>query len=342
MPDPSASAMTPTQMKPGYVLPNHERRQALHRALTTLLQTKYSSALSPAVNLRVALVDLTAAKQHTPTFAGFWAWGSGSAFEGGSLPKILALYAVYQLRFDLNTFAAQKGITKGSVLTSSITTEWKKAGLRSAPNLTALFTFAGAPASPVRATLRTTHDIHHNTAARELIVQLGFEYIGSVALQSGLFDEVQGGLWLNAAYNTPAITWTSSPFPGLQRHNATALATATFFTLLAQLAARQPADIERDRECLGHPGLHDRWPARRHPAARRRPGALAQQMRDPGALLSRGDPRDPAGPGRQTVGVRGGRAQQGASSDRFQRPGTGSGRPDRRGQPMRHLDATRE
>jgi hypothetical protein len=234
MPDPSASAMTPAQMKPGYVLPNHPRRQALQRALTRLLQTKYSSALSPAANLRVALVDLTAAKQHTPTFAGFGAWGSGSAFEGGSLTKILALYAVYQLRFDLDTFAAQKGITKGSVLTSSITTEWKKAGLRSAPKLTALFTFTEAPASPVRATLRKTHDIHHNNVARELIVQLGFEYIGSVALQSGLFDEVQGGLWLNAAYNRPAITWTSSPFPALQRHNATALATATFFTLLAQ------------------------------------------------------------------------------------------------------------
>lgn len=234
MPDPSASVMTPVQMKPGYVLPNHPRRRALQGALTTLLQTKYSSALSPAVNLRVALVDLTEGKHHTPTFAGFWAWGSGSALEGGSLPKILALYAVYQLRFDLDTFASQNGITKGSVLRSSIATEWRKEGLRSAPNLTALFTFAEAPGSPVTARLRKSHDVHHNSVARELIVQLGFEYIGSVALQSGLFDEAQGGLWLNAAYNTPAITWTSSPFPGLQRHNATALATATFFTLLAQ------------------------------------------------------------------------------------------------------------
>ena len=55
-----------------------------------------------------------------------------------------------------------------------------------------------------------------------------------MALQSGLCDEKQGGLWLNAAYAKTAITWRSSPFPTLPRPSATALSAATFFTLLAQ------------------------------------------------------------------------------------------------------------
>jgi hypothetical protein len=234
MPDPTVSVMKPAQMKPGYVLPDDAKRQALQGAVDTLLRGKYSSALSPTVNLRLALVDLTGAKQHTPIFSGFWAWGAGSEVEGGSLVKILALYALYQLRFDLDTFADQHNITKSSVLRSSILKEWTKEGLGSVPNLTMLFTFVETSGSPVKVRLRKIHDVHHNHVARELIINIGFEYIGSVALQSGLYDEAQGGLWLNAAYNKPAITWTSTPFPGLHRHNATALATAAFFTLLAQ------------------------------------------------------------------------------------------------------------
>jgi hypothetical protein len=234
MPDPNAGVMKPYRMEPGYVLPGDPRRQALQKSLDTLLSTKYSTALSPVVNLRVSLADLTWPKHNTPIFAGYWAWGSGSAVEGGSLVKILALYAVYQLRFDLDTFAAQNNITKGSILQSSIVKEWTKEGLASVPNLTALFKFMETTGQPVTAKLRKIHDVHHNHVARELIVNLGFEYIGSVALQSGLYDETQGGLWLNAAYNFPAITWTATPFPTLHRHNATALATASFFTLLAQ------------------------------------------------------------------------------------------------------------
>ena len=59
MPDPNASMMKPAQMRPGYVLPSDTKRRALQTAVDRLLQSKYSSALSPAVNLRLALVDLT-------------------------------------------------------------------------------------------------------------------------------------------------------------------------------------------------------------------------------------------------------------------------------------------
>jgi hypothetical protein len=158
--------------------------------------------------------------------------------EGRSFTKILALYAVYQLRFDLNTFAKRNGITKSSALQASIAKEWKKAGLQSQPNLTGLLQFVEKAGSPVETKLKKEPAIHEDWQARALIEPLGFEYIGSVALQSGLFDEKQGGLWLNAAYldtpKKPKLTWTSSPFPTLPRHSATALSAATFFTLLAQ------------------------------------------------------------------------------------------------------------
>lgn len=235
--DPNANVMTAARMKPGFV--DDPRREDLQRELMKLVEEKYQGVVSPKVRFRLALVDLTGAKYHTPIFSGFWAFspnnpGEGATMEGRSLTKILALYAVYQLRFDLNTFAMRNGITKSSALQVSIAKEWGNAGLQSQPKLTTLFQFVEKAGSPVEAKLRRKPAIHKDWEARALIVPMGFEYIGSVAMQSGLFDEKQGGLWLNAAYGKPALTWTSSPFPTLPRHSATAYAAATFFTLLAQ------------------------------------------------------------------------------------------------------------
>lgn len=233
-PDPAPGVMTPARMQPGYVLPSHASRRSLQGALDAMLRASYAAVTAPPVHLRVGLVDLTGARHHAPVFAGHWAWGPNAAMEGGSLTKILALYALYQLRFDLDTVAARAGITKASALLSNVQATWKGEGMRSAPDVRALFRLVERPGHPVVARLHRTHDVHHNSVARNLIVNLGFEYIGSVALQSALFDPAHGGLWLNAAYNTPAITWTTSPFPKVERHNATALATATYFTLLGQ------------------------------------------------------------------------------------------------------------
>lgn len=235
--DPTASVMTTSQMKPGFV--DDSRRVNLQRDLMTLVRGKYSTAISPNVKLRIALVDMTEAKHNTPIFAGFYAWnptnpGGMATMEGGSLTKILALYAVYQLRFDLNAVAQRDMITKGSVLRTAVTKEWKKAGLQAQPNLTGLFRFVERAGKPVVAELRVTPEIHSNASARSLIVALGFEFIGSVALQSGLFDAKNGGLWLNAAYGQPALTWRSSPYPIVPRHSTTAFAAVTYFTLLAQ------------------------------------------------------------------------------------------------------------
>jgi hypothetical protein len=128
------------------------------KELTKLVQDKYQASVSPQVNLWIALVDLTEAKHHTPIFAGSSAFnpsnpGGGATVEGGSLVKILPLYAAYQLRFDLNTIAQTGKITKGSVLRTAIAKAWKKAGLQSRPKLTGLFQFVEKAGSPVEARL---------------------------------------------------------------------------------------------------------------------------------------------------------------------------------------------
>ena len=230
--DTSPGVMTPARMSPGYV--DDARRARLQRELEALLRGSYAHALSPKVQLRMGLADLTEAKFHKPIFAGFASYGRPPAgqMEGASLVKILALYALYQLRFDLNHFAREQGITSGAALRTAIVKEWTKAGLTKAPAFTELFQFV--PGDPVQVKLCGTPDIHGNWTARVLIVRLGFEYIGSVALQSGLFDEASGGLWLNAAYEEPAVKWTDTPFPNLKRHNVSAYAAATYFALLAQ------------------------------------------------------------------------------------------------------------
>jgi len=86
MPDPDPGVMTPARMAVGYVLAADPRRQALQTALTTLVTTRYSSAISPAKPLRIAIADLTGAKHHTPVFAGISAFGANSEMEGASLP----------------------------------------------------------------------------------------------------------------------------------------------------------------------------------------------------------------------------------------------------------------
>lgn len=285
--DTAPSVMTPASMKPGLV--NDQRRVRLQQKLETLVRTKYRAAVSPRTNLRIALVDLTEAKHHTPIFAGFRAWnvnnpGELATVEGDSLVKILALYALYQLRFDLNYFARDRKITKGDALRAAIVKEWTKTGLTKAPALRKLFQFVEKSGEAVQAKLRGTPNIHENFSARDLILALGFEYIGSVTLQSGLFDEKHGGLWLRAAYGSPAITWSRSPFRSVPRHSATAFSVATFFTLLAQgrladqASSNEIANVLKTVQCMSN-GLLD--------GVKRLPGVPAASSNKCGLLRPR-------------------------------------------------------
>lgn len=72
----------------------------------------------------------------------------------------------------------------------------------------------------------------HNAEAGKLIIGVGFPYIASVAWQSGLYHPNRGGLWLTSSYGK--TQWGSNPLKGVHSANVTALAAATYFTLLAQ------------------------------------------------------------------------------------------------------------
>ncbi len=214
LPDPSPGVMTPGRMAPGYVLPTDPRRQHLQGALDALLHAGSTPTASRRrCHCALALVDLTGAKSNTPVFAGHWAWGTGVAMEAGSLAKILPLFALYQLRFDLDTMAAQQGITKAAALVPAVKAAWRGQGLSAGPDVHALFRIEERRGDTVVARLRRTHDVHHNHVARALIVSLGFGYIGSVALQSGLFDPAQGGLWLETHLQHAGDHLDGEPLP---------------------------------------------------------------------------------------------------------------------------------
>jgi len=314
--DTAPGAMDPTRMRPGYVAVAHPARQSLQKAVDKLINDHYLAAVVPNVHLRLALVDLTGLKLHAPVFSGFWAFGGHAAMEGASLTKILALYALLQLRFDLNARAKRDGIISANALITAATNDWTKEGLTALPKFKSLFKFIERAGQPVVARIKVGTAIHHNYIARGIILLLGFEYIGSVALQSGLYDETQGGLWLNSAYLKPRVSWTTSPFPHLFPHNATALAVATFFTLLAQgrLADQATSDeiatILKAKKCMdngqldgintlsgtqrpsankcgigdGEPLFHDAILVHRKPGARDLAYAVALLTREPPAL----------------------------------------------------------
>ena len=81
-----------------------------------------------------------------------------------------------------------------------------------------------------------------NCAMGRLMGQIGFPFVASVARQSGLWEPlVRGGLWLSATFGGRSCTGVSRSWSRAVRapkalfaSNATALAVATFYTLLSQ------------------------------------------------------------------------------------------------------------
>ena len=166
---------------------------SLQNCLNNLMTTKFQNYLSrDAVRrksasrddrLRIALFDLTGAKLTKPDFAG---WGSTIAMYGASVPKILAVYAAFQLRRDLRSMAETRKVSEGKALERMAVNLWKSQGLRSGfPNLVWLFVihkWSGSPdALNFSAAARKALDgIMHNAEAGEMIVKVGFPFIASV------------------------------------------------------------------------------------------------------------------------------------------------------------------
>lgn len=207
----------------------------LRKLITTQFQNylsnKSNTAPSAGDRLRVALVDLSGARITQPDFAG---WGSTVSMYGASSPKILALYAAYQLRMDLRNMATSQSISDGTILENTALQTWK---LRGAPNLEWLFNIRKWTGNPL--TLDFSYEardafrgIMHNEQAGDLIIKVGFPFIASVTWQSGLFHPSRRGLWLTSSYGKGQ--WENNPIRGVHSANITALSAATYFTLLAQ------------------------------------------------------------------------------------------------------------
>jgi hypothetical protein len=238
----SLEKLEPGGMNPGFIdeasdeIIVDKAADGLDARLKRLIAEKYSKYRN---EIRVALVNLTGNKLFSPDYAG---WHSTVLIEGASCVKAAALYAAYQLRCDLNALAATDKITSKSDLAKAFRDKWKKAKFITGPVLTdEYFVFTENAPNPVKVDFTDSYktvfgNLHSrelaNSAATTIIKQTGFEYIGSVIAQSGLWHINRKGVWLNAAYLT-GVVWKDSPVGGFY-HNSTALSLASLFTLLAQ------------------------------------------------------------------------------------------------------------
>lgn len=254
--------MSPATMNPGFVnasdsLVINTGATGLHTKLNALITGKYKKN---AQQISVALVDLTGQRLFAPDYAG---WRSTSNVFGASLPKIIVLYAAHQLRFDLQAHAEINNLFTKKALQDSIRKEWDAAGLARAqqPNLDLPFDYASSPpkAVPVvvtpspalEAVIKCIFTDDCNSSVSRLMDWLGLGYIYSVVWQSGLFHPSRGGLWLTANYGVACdehcVSCCSGPVklekalktvsvspPATSVQNASALAAATYFTLMTQ------------------------------------------------------------------------------------------------------------
>lgn len=251
----AVTRMTVNAMNPGFIdatdqLTTDTSSTGLQACLNKLVTTRFPGLLSSGTNksavacdrIRIGLVDLTGGKLTQPDFAG---WGSTASMNGASVTKILAVYAAFQLRFDLRNMAKSLSITNGTVLEKAARSSWTAKGLKgSLPNLAWLFDIRKWSGSPDKLDLSATaraqfkgDNVNHNETMSKLIAQIGYPYIGSVTWQSGLRHPARGGLWLSSAYAKSVASWAGNPLRGptpMFGHNVTALSVATFLTLLAQ------------------------------------------------------------------------------------------------------------
>lgn len=267
--------LVPSNMNPRFIMPDDSIsiHAPLQTKLTDLIVGSFpdlidrasvsSRTARQADKLHVAVVDLSGARKLCqPQFAGF---GAELNESGASTSKIILFFAAYQLLFDLEEMVKAGGITKTADLRKKANSEWAK--LTCKPHIDWLFKFtesAGPLKVEMSAALKTTMDniVDEKSStpnASKLLLRLGFEYVGSVAWQSGLRHPKRGGIWYGSSYcqggglpapisgachsqitqgsgcgaNQSRVIWTGDPF-GHRGVRGSALSFVTYMTLLAQ------------------------------------------------------------------------------------------------------------
>jgi hypothetical protein len=267
---PGPLKLCPAVMNPGFIDASTDtvtHAKWLQGALDNLVTTKYAATKA---HMSAALVDLTGARLFAPEFAG---WRETVQTVGGSVPKLLPLYALFQLRQDLQLLANSRHIADSRVLVSETRKQWArdKLGVSQQPKIEDLMLLVEKRPAPVEVrvspalseVLCCTFVSPCDRPATILIDKLGFPYLSSITWQSGLFHKKRGGLWLDWNYGArpdcekkckdeadhvpcndlfPTFKPTSTPVtlsprlgvPKINHLNVTALSAATCFTLMAQ------------------------------------------------------------------------------------------------------------
>jgi hypothetical protein len=265
-------------------------------------QSKASGRASPGDQVRIGLADLKGIdKLCAPKIAGF---GLTNQMIGGSTSKILIYYAAHQLLFDLKELVRVHRIPTLPELRQRLKTVWK--GMKCEPDLSWLFTFRNSPPggllgiemnrfvdidaracarapAPPRPSERPAHLVGYlndivkqcdsTRKASELIMRIGFEYIASLAAQSGLWHPQRSGLWFGSTYCSDILSAPvdrnchskTNSFCGAESRVlwkddasgtgailATALSVTTYYTLLAQRRLVSPAHSSNIEGYLKH------------------------------------------------------------------------------------------
>lgn len=267
--------LVPANMNPRFIMPDDSIsvHAPLQTKLTDLIVNQFPDLIDRASvttrtarqadKLHVAVVDLsTAQKLCQPQFAGF---GAELNESGASTAKILLFYSAHQMLFDLEEMVKAHGIKKSAELKKKANEEWAKFTCK--PHFDWLFKLtesAGPLKVEMSSALKTTMDnivdeVDSTPNASRLIIRLSFEYIASVAWQSGLRHPQRGGIWYGSTYcqkggvpvtidkschlevtqgsgcdpDQSRVVWINDPF-GHRSVRGSALAYATYMTLLAQ------------------------------------------------------------------------------------------------------------
>ncbi|HYJ42678.1 MAG TPA: hypothetical protein VEW08_17940 [Steroidobacteraceae bacterium] len=280
VPDGTPVDLLPANMRPHFVAPDDrfmivwELQNQLHallkedafKDLVNRSRTAATLKAEESDRLHLAVVNLSG--RGNLCEPGLAHYGAQFNEWGGSTPKILIVYAAHQLHFDLEQMVAADRIRDFATLEKKAAEEWKVFSCK--PRLE-LFKFT-APATS-SGLLKVEMSVALNTLLREmtantgystarastLILKIGFEYLASLAWQSGLRHPTRGGIWYGTTYctdqkpdatdlacygkdsetkiacpsTTPRVFWKADPMK-IYGVRGSALSFATYMTLLAQ------------------------------------------------------------------------------------------------------------
>ncbi len=231
-------------------------------SLHTKLNAKLSDPAFDALRKKyrdfgVALIDMTGPRIVKPVLAEV---RSTHQIYGASLPKIVALLAAHQLRHDIDTLRRQAP----AVSAKDAIKAWRRAGVPRV-DLPLVTKILDVPSGSGTVGFTSSFDkilrdvvANNNHQASEAIERLGYRYMASVLVQTGLHEKGRGGLWLSQRFGAKPGPWRStksgrswigSPV-GRARHGATALAAARLFMLMGQGRLVSPADSAALRSLL--------------------------------------------------------------------------------------------